>query len=76
VCIIIWGSWRRSVSIVTRLWAGQSGVQIPDASRFFSSPKRPDCLSASCSMGTGRCLLRVQQLDHEIAHTPPSNAEV
>lgn len=55
--MIVCGSWRSIVSIVTEVWAGCSGVQIQAGTRDFSliqyMQTDSGAHSATCSVGTG-----------------------
>jgi hypothetical protein len=73
-------SWESVVGTVTRLWAGQSGVQIPVNATDFSlfqniqtSSRSPLSLLIS---GYHCPLLRVKQPGCELTHSLPFRAEV
>jgi hypothetical protein len=65
-------------ALVTRLWDGQSAVQIQAVAIFLSSPKCPDQLWGPPSLlfDGQLCLSQgVKWLGREFDHLPPSGAE-
>jgi hypothetical protein len=65
-----------SVGIVTELWDGRSGDQIPLGVRFFAHIQgSPGAYPASCTMGTG-FFPGVKQLGRGADHPTPPSAEV
>ena len=52
--------WKSIVGIVTRLWAGESGTQIPVGANFFSSPKQHWLACNILSNGHGGCFVSVK----------------
>jgi hypothetical protein len=67
------------VSVVTRLLAGQSGVESQQGQELFFSQNPPDWLLGSSSLliSGPKCLcLGVKQPEHEVGHSLLSSAKV
>jgi hypothetical protein len=76
---LITGKQDSVVIIVTRLWAGRSGVRIPAGETIYFSKKRPDYprpTQLPIQWVPGGCFPKVKRAGREADHSPPFGAEV